>query len=101
MQEKYVVGAVAKDAFLAVSLYEAENERTYVNSNGVEFTLIDGYEEENDNAKDKITKVLLGCDHYFGSASFRGVSEKEIHSVLDCFKVNYVAPEYEHFHPNR
>lgn len=98
--EHYVVGAVGKNAFLVENLYEAGNERTYVNTNGMEFTLVDGYETENEETREKITKVLLGSDHYFGVISFRGMSDADIHGVLDCFEVNYVAPEYEHYYGN-
>jgi len=98
--EHYVVGAVGKNAFLVENLYEAGNERTYVNTNGMEFTLVDGYETENEETREKFTKVLLGSDHYFGVISFRGMSDADIHGVFDCFEVNYVAPEYEHYYGN-
>lgn len=96
--ELYVVGAVAENVFLAQNLYGAENERTYVNKNGIEFTLVDGYETENVRDGGRITEVLLGCDHYYGVVKFRGMNEKEMQEVLDCFKIVYVAPEYEHYH---
>lgn len=94
--EHYVVGAVATNAYIARNLYEAENERTYVSKNGIEFTLVDGYESEyKDN---KITMVLLRSDQYFGAISFKNLKEKNIRTVLDCFNLNYTAPEYEHIY---
>lgn len=93
MVEFYVAGAVDENAYMVADLYETSNERAYVNKNGVEFTLVDGYETENEDSGEKITKVLLGCDHYFAMISFEKMNEEDIYSVLDCFSVNYVAPE--------
>lgn len=88
--EYYIVGPVADNAFIVQNLYETQNERTYVNQNGITFTLVDGYEEEKENriVDEMVTKVLLGYEHYMGAITFSGMKEKDIQKVLDYFDIN-------------
>lgn len=89
LQEYYVVGAVAENAFIAQNLYETQNERIYVNQNGITLTLVDGYEEEAETGTvaGMVTKVLLNYDHYMGAITFSGMNEKDIQRVLDSFDI--------------
>ena len=90
LSEYYIVGPVADNAFIAQNLYETQNERTYVNQNGITLTLVDGYEEEKENrvADEMVTKVLLAHEHYMGAITFSGMKEKDIQKVLDYFDIN-------------
>ena len=90
LSEYYIVGPVADNAFIEQNLYETQNERTYVNQNGITLTLVDGYEEEKENrvVDEMVTKVLLGYEHYMGAITFSGMKEKDIQKVLDCFDIN-------------
>ena len=90
LSEYYIAGPVADNAFIAQNLYETQNERTYVNRNGIALTLVDGYEEEKENraADEMVTKVVLGYEHYMGAITFSGMQEKDIQKVLDCFDIN-------------
>ena len=89
LSEYYIVGPVADNAFIAQNLYETQNERTYVNQNGLLLTLVDGYEEKRENriVDEMVTKVLLAHEHYMGAITFCGMTETDIQQVLDCFDI--------------
>lgn len=89
LSEYYIVGPVADNAFIARNLYEPQNERSYVNQNGILLTLVDGYEEEKENriVDEMVTKVLLSHEHYMGAITFCGMSETDIQQVLDSFNI--------------
>lgn len=78
--DSFSEGNVADDAAYVVALSNTSNERVYRSSGGIDFTLVD---EVSDVTQ---TYVMLSRDKYNGYISFKGLSEDEIHQVLDMIK---------------
>lgn len=72
----------AEDFAYSVKLQNTSNERDYSTKDGVTFHLVDetiSGEEENDVN----TYVMIATDSYNGFICFHGLSEEQIHEVLD------------------
>lgn len=67
----------------AVITSETGNNREYVSSTGCLFALTDD-RDENGQAR---THTLVKCDGYFLTLEFTGMSEKEIHAVLETVRL--------------
>ena len=72
----------AEDYAYSIKLQNTSNERDYSTKDGVTFHLVDetvsGGEENQVN-----TYVMIAADAYEGFISFHGLSEEQIHEVLD------------------
>ncbi len=81
-------GNVAKDAAFSIAMQKTGNVRTYVNSQGAEYTLVDdiGYAEKNGES---CTIVMLSCKEFQGDVAFYGLSEEHIQGVLDTLTVKF------------
>ena len=64
-----------------VSMYQTGNVRTYLSSSGAEFTLVDDLERK------QYTIVMLPLEDVWGCLRFDGLSEEEIHQVLDLVEL--------------
>lgn len=78
----YIEGNVAEDAAYGISLGSTSNEREYVTASGINFTLVDSM-KENDGSEETVTTTLISYNKYRGSIQFIGLTEEEIHSVLE------------------
>lgn len=89
LKESFVDGKISEEAFIADNLYETENQRTYVNKDGVVLTLVDGYPDaaQHSEADKMITKVLILHEKYMGILTFSDMAEKDIYKVLDCLHI--------------
>lgn len=83
LNQSYIEGNVAPDAAFGVATGETENERIYSNSSGAEFTLIDSRKETSEGEEEKTTYVVVSYNNVQGYLSFNGLSEDEIHQILD------------------
>ena len=72
----------AEDHAYSIKLQNTSNERDYSTKDGVTFHLVDETisGEEGNDVK---TYVMIATDSYEGFISFRGLSEEQIHEVLD------------------
>ncbi len=70
-------GNIAEDAAYSIALSNTSNTREYKADDGTVYTLVD---QVKDVTK---TYVLISYDGYDGSISFEGLTEAQIHSVLD------------------
>lgn len=88
--ESKMTGNVSENAGYGLGLANTGNVRTYTSSHGLEFTLVD-------EVKDGVTTtyVAIYYDCYYGYISFNGLSEEEIHQVLDTVNVSVVVKESE------
>lgn len=68
----------------AVITNETGNDREYVSSSGCLFKLTDDQDETGQTR----THTLVQCDHYFLTLDFTGMSEDEIHAVLETVRLN-------------
>ncbi len=74
----------AENTEFAVITNETENNREYVSSTGCLFALTD---DQDENGQTR-THTLVKCDNYFLTLEFTGMSEKEIHAVLETVRLN-------------
>ncbi len=75
-----------EDVF-SLCLSNTGNKRTYKNADGVEFTLVDEVKKEGDVAITD-TYVVIAYDEYYGYINFEGLTEDEMHEVLDSVKIS-------------
>lgn len=68
----------------AVITNETGNNREYVSSCGYQFALTD---DQDETGKTR-THTLVKCDNYFLTLKFTGMSEEEIHAVLETVRLN-------------
>ena len=73
-------GNVASDAAYSIVMKQTGNARTYVSASGTEFSLVDDLAAGEDGLS---TIVLISYDNIRGYIGFRGLSEEQIHRVLD------------------
>lgn len=64
----------------SVPMTHSGNVRSYVSANGTEFTLVDDLVQGSVLQK---TVVMIDCEKMIGSVTFHGLTEEEIHQVLD------------------
>ena len=64
----------------SVPMTHSGNVRSYVSANGTEFTLVDDLVQ---GAVLQKTVVMIDCEKMIGSVTFHGLTEEEIHQVLD------------------
>lgn len=64
----------------SIPMTHSGNVRTYVSANGTEFTLVDDVVQ---GAVLKKTVVMIDCEKMIGSLTLEGLTEEEIHQVLD------------------
>lgn len=81
LQSRSEVG-FAEDFAFSVKLQNTSNERDYRTKDGVTYHLVDETISGEDGNKVN-TYVMIATDDYEGFISFRGLSEEEIHEVLD------------------
>ncbi len=82
-----MVKGYEENALHSLLLTNTSNKRTYKNTDGVEFTLVDEVREEG-NVKNTETYVMIAYDEYYGHINFDGLTEDEIHEVLDSVKIS-------------
>ena len=68
----------------AVITNETGNNREYVSSTGCLFELTDDQDENRQTR----THTLVKCDNYFLTLEFTGMTEDEIHAVLETVRLN-------------
>lgn len=68
----------------AVITNKTKNNREYVSSTGCLFALTD---DQDENGQTR-THTLVKCDNYFLTLEFTGMSEEEIHAVLETVRLN-------------
>ena len=71
-------GNIASDVADVVLLANTSNERDYTTKDGITFTLVD--EKKDDRVR---THIMLKTDEYVCSIMFDGLSDKQIHHVLE------------------
>ncbi len=71
---------VAEDAAYSIQMGHPTNERTYTTKAGIQFRLVDDMVGE---GQPITTYVMIAYDRYTGYLAFTGLSEKEIHQVLE------------------
>ncbi|MBR3470394.1 MAG: hypothetical protein IKH28_12000 [Lachnospiraceae bacterium] len=76
-EEPETVGVIA----YSVPMTQSSNVRTYVSANGTEFTLVDDVEQGATLGK---TVVMIDCEKMIGCLTLQGLTEGEIHQVLDA-----------------
>ena len=79
LYQDVIEGNVADDAVFSIPITSKENERNYKAKTGLEYTLVDGTNIDNE----KETTVLISYNEYNGYLSFSNLSEDEIHEILD------------------
>ena len=80
---------VADDAAYSIALNDgAKNSRDYTSKNGLEFTLVDETRASDDGEESTATYVMLAYDDYTGFISFQGMTDDEIHNILDKINLN-------------
>lgn len=79
-------GNIAEDAAYSIKLQNTSNEREYSSTSGTEYYLVDEIAAEN-NEDVVTTYVMLSTDNTNGYISFKGLSEDEMHEVLDTVLV--------------
>ena len=79
-------GNIAEDAAYSIKLQNTSNEREYSSTSGTEYYLVDEIAAE-DNEDVVTTYVMLSTDNTNGYISFKGLSEDEMHEVLDTVLV--------------
>lgn len=67
----------------AVITNETGNNREYISSTGCLFALTDDRDEKGQTR----THTLVKCDNYFLTLEFTGMSEEEIHAVLETVRL--------------
>ena len=72
---------IADDSAYVIPISNRNNERDYTSKNGLDFTLVDEEPAETDGVVR--TVVMIAYDKYTGYIMFEGLSEDEIHTVLD------------------
>jgi hypothetical protein len=77
-------GNVAEDITFSVPVYQKENVRNYTTKSGLEFTLVDGKNQQGDES---ITTVMISYGKINGYMSFYNLSENEIHEVLELIDI--------------
>ena len=81
-----MVKGYAENVSSSLYLTNTGNKRTYKNVDGVEFTLVDEVREEGELTTTR-TYVVIAYDMYDGYISFEGLTEEQIHEVLDSVKI--------------
>lgn len=74
----------AETTSFAVITNETGNNREYVSSSGFLFALTDDRDESGQTR----THTLVQCDGYYLTLTFTGMSEDEIHAVLETVRLN-------------
>ncbi len=82
-----MVKGYAEDVTHSLCLSNTGNKRTYKNADGVEFTLVDEVWKEEDTTITE-TYVVIAYDEYYGHINFEGLTEDEMHEVLDSVKIS-------------
>ena len=77
----------AKDALYSLCLDDTSNKRIYKNADGIEFTLVDEVLKEGDVTITE-TYVVIAYDVYYGHINFDGLTEDEMHEVLDSIQIS-------------
>ena len=72
----------AEDHAYSIKLQNTSNERDYSTKDGVTFHLVDET-ISGEEGNDVNTYVMIATDSYEGFIGFRGLSEEQIHEVLD------------------
>ena len=72
----------AEDHAYSIKLQNTSNERDYSTKEGVTYHLVDET-ISGEEGNDVNTYVMIATDSYEGFISFRGLSEEQIHEVLD------------------
>lgn len=84
LYEDIMTGNVAEDVAQSVVLKNTSNIRQYTNVNGRVFTLVDEKSNNHETGEEVITTyVMLTEEKYFGYISFAGISEDDMHEILD------------------
>ena len=78
-------GNVASDAAYSIVMKQTGNARTYVSPSGTEFSLVDDLAAGEDGLS---TIVMISYDDIRGYIGFRGLTEEQIHQVLDLVVIN-------------
>jgi len=79
ISESVAEAGVADDAAYSIRMQHPSNERTYTAENGLQFKLVDDTSAEGNVT----TFVLIAYDRYTGYLSFEGLTDEEIHEVLE------------------
>ena len=85
INESLADAGVAEDAAYSILLQHPSNERTYTAENGLQYKLIDDVAGEEQST---ITYVMIAYDKYTGYLSFEGMTDEEIHEVLEDVKLS-------------
>ncbi len=81
-----MIKGFAEDVSSSLYLTNTGNKRTYKNADGVEFTLVDEVREEGELTTTR-TYVVIAYDMYDGHVFFEGLTDDQIHEVLDSIKI--------------
>ena len=81
VQSKSLEG-IAADAAYSIQLQNTSNERDYSTESGVNYHLVDET-ISGEGGNEVNTYVMLAADTYEGYICFRGLTEEQIHEVLD------------------
>ena len=79
ISESVAEAGVADDAAYSIQMQHPSNERTYTAENGLQFKLVDDTSAEGNVT----TFVLIAYDRHTGYLSFEGLTDEEIHEVLE------------------
>ena len=79
ISESVAEAGVADDAAYSIQMQHPSNERTYTTENGLQFKLVDDTSAEGNVT----TFVLIAYDRHTGYLSFEGLTDEEIHEVLE------------------
>lgn len=85
--ESVITGNIAEDMAYSVSLQNTHNKRMYTSESGQEFTLVDEIIED-ENGEHITTYVVIAYGDYYGSISFKNLTDDDIYQILDTVKIH-------------